>query len=61
MIRKKIKIEVLKQGLSVYKLSKLSGLQRTQLGNYLKDKADLTGESIEKLLKVLKLTVISSV
>ena len=57
MLRKKIKSEALKQGLSVYKLAKLSGLQITQLNNYLKDKADLTGESIEKLLKVLKLTV----
>lgn len=53
MLREKIKSEAQKQGLSVYKLAKLSGLQITQLNNYLKGLTDLKGENIEKLFKVL--------
>ena len=52
-IREKIKAEAQKQGLSVYKLAKLSGLQITQLNNYLKGKTDLKGENIDKILKAL--------
>ena len=55
MIREKIKTEAQKQGLSVYKLAKLSGLQITQLNNYLKGKTDLSGSNIEKLFKVLNI------
>jgi transcriptional regulator with XRE-family HTH domain len=54
-LRTKIKTEAQKQELSVYKLAKLSGLQITQLNNYLKGLTDLKGENIEKLLKVLNL------
>ena len=57
MIREKIKTEALKQGLTVYKLANLSGLQITQLNNYLKGLNDLQGENIHKLLKVLKLAI----
>lgn len=52
-IRKKIKTEASKQGLSVYKLAKLSGLQVTQLGKYLKGESDIGSDNASKLLKVL--------
>ena len=62
MIREKIKTEALKQGfqnsdetINVYKLAKQSGLQRTQLNNYLKGETDLKGENIEKLFKVMNI------
>ena len=55
MLREKIKIETSKQGVSIYKLAKLSGLQITQLNNYLKGLNDLQGENIDKLLKVLNI------
>ena len=55
MLRHKIKTEVLKQSISVYKLAKLSGLQITQINNYLKGLNDLQGESIDKLLKALNI------
>ena len=55
MIRDKIKTEVQKQSISVYKLSKLSGLQITQINNYLKGLNDLQGENIDKLLKSLNI------
>ncbi|MCP4665254.1 MAG: helix-turn-helix transcriptional regulator [Deltaproteobacteria bacterium] len=54
MLREKIKTEAQKQGLTVYKLAKLSGLQITQLNNYLKGLTDLQGENIDKILNVLK-------
>jgi len=55
MLREKIKIETSKQGVSIYKLAKLSGLQITQIGNYIKGLNDLQGESIDKLLKALNI------
>ena len=62
MIRKKIKAEALKQGfrksdgtINVYELAKLSGLQRKQLGDYLKEKTDFGGKNIEKLFRVLSI------
>lgn len=56
-LRLKIKTEAQNQGLSVYKLSKLSGLQITQLNNYLKGLTDLKGENIDKLLKALNVVL----
>ena len=61
MLRKKIKAEALKQGLSVYKLAKESNLQITQLNNYLKGLNDLQGENIDKLLKVLNIGLYNAV
>ena len=55
MLREKVKTETSKQGVSVYKLAKLTGLQITQLNNYLKGLNDLQGENIGKLLKVLNI------
>lgn len=60
-LRTKITVEAQKQGFSVYKLAKLSGLQRTQLGKYLKGESDLKGESIEKLLKELNVVLCACV
>lgn len=59
MLRDKIITERLKQSLSVYKLAKLSSLQRTQLSNYLKGVNDLQGENIDKLLKALKIELLT--
>lgn len=53
MIRQKIKTEAQKQGFSVYRLAKLSGLQITQLGKYLKGESDIGTEKASKLLEVL--------
>lgn len=61
MFKEKIKTEASKQGLSVYKLSKLSGLQITQLNNYLKGLTDLKSENVEKLFKVLNIGLCSCV
>lgn len=62
MIRTKIKKEALKQGfqkkdgtINVYELAKQSGLQRKQLGDYIKDKTDLGSKNIEKVFKVLNI------
>jgi len=62
MIREKIKKEALKQGfqkkdgtINVYELAKQAGLQRKQLGDYLKAKTDFGGKNIEKLFKVLNI------
>jgi transcriptional regulator with XRE-family HTH domain len=55
MLREKIKTETSKQGVSVYKLAKLTGLQITQIGNYLKGLNDLQGENIDKVLKALNI------
>ena len=62
MLREKIKTEALKKGfrkpdgtINIYELSKQSGLQITQLNNYLKGKTDLSGSNIEKLFKVLSI------
>ena len=62
MFRTKIKTEALKQGfrksdgtINIYELAKQSGLQITQLNNYLKGKTDLSGSNIEKLFKVLNI------
>ena len=60
MLRQKIKTEAQKQGLSVYKLAKLSGLQITQLNKYLKGETDLKGENIEKLLNTLAIKIITN-
>jgi transcriptional regulator with XRE-family HTH domain len=57
MLREKIKAEFNRQNLTVYKLAKLSGLQITQINNYLKGINDLQGENIDKLLKCLKLII----
>ncbi len=61
MIRTKIKAEAQDQGLSVYKLAKLSGLQITQLNGFLKGLKALNSDNIEKLFEVLKLEVKSCV
>lgn len=62
MFRQKIKTEALKQGfrkpdgtINVYELAKQSGLQITQLNNYLKGETDLKGCNIEKLFEVLSI------
>jgi transcriptional regulator with XRE-family HTH domain len=62
MLREKIKKEALKQGfqnekekINIYQLAKASGLQQTQLKNYLNGSNDLQGENIEKLFKVLNI------
>ena len=57
MLREKIKQEASAQGLSVYKLAKASNLQITQLNNYLKGLNDLQGENIDKILKVLNISL----
>jgi len=57
MLRERINKERLAQGLSYYQLAKESGLQRTQLTRYLRGETDILSESIERLLKVLKLDV----
>jgi transcriptional regulator with XRE-family HTH domain len=53
MLRKKIKAEVLSQGLSIYRLSQMSGLQITQINDFLKGKTNPTVETIERLLEAL--------
>lgn len=53
MLREKIIKEISKQGLTVYRLSKLTGISITQVNNYLKGKYDMTGCNIDKLLKAL--------
>ena len=62
MIRTKIKTEALKQGfqksdgtINVYELAKQSGLQRKQLGDYLKGKTGFGDKNIEKLFKLLSI------
>jgi transcriptional regulator with XRE-family HTH domain len=55
MLRDKINNERIKHKITVYQLSKDSGLQRTQLMRYLKCETDLKGENIDKLLKVLNI------
>lgn len=64
MLREKIKTEALKHGfqkkdrtINVYELAKQSGLQRKQLGDYLKGKTDFGGRNIEKLLKLFKINI----
>lgn len=61
MLRELIKKEREKLNISIYRLAKDTGLQKTQIGNYLKGKADLYGENIDKILKVLRLEVISTI
>ena len=61
MIREKINTERLKQSFSVYKLAKLSGLQITQLNQFLKGFKTLNSDNIEKLFEVLNLEVNSCV
>lgn len=53
MIRKLIQSEVLKQGLSIYRLSQMSGVQETSIKRFLDEKKTLTVESIEKILDAL--------
>ncbi len=57
MLRKTIKAEALKQGFSVYRLAKETNLQRTQISRYFKNEKDLNGESIDKLLTVLRISL----
>jgi len=56
-LREKIKAEALRQGFSVYRLAKESKLQITQLNNFLKGLSDLQSENIDKLLKVLGISL----
>ena len=55
MLREKINNERIKHKITVYQLSKDSGLQRTQLMRYLRAETDLKGENIDKLLEVLNI------
>jgi hypothetical protein len=62
MIRTKIKKEALKRGfqkldktINVYELAKQSGLQRKQLGDYLKGETGFGDKNIEKLFKLLSI------
>lgn len=60
MLRDIIETERLKQSLSVYKLAKLTELQRTELGNFLKGKTQLGSDKVDKLLKTLKLNIMNN-
>jgi len=57
MLINKIETERLKQGLSVYKLAKLSDMQTTELNNFLKGLKQIGSNKVEKLLEVLKLKI----
>lgn len=54
MLREIIRYNIHKQNISYYKLAKLTGLQITQIKNYVIGKTDLLGGNIEKLFKALK-------
>ena len=54
MLRKIIRYHIEQQNVSYYRLSKITGLQATQIKNYVIGKTDLLGGNIEKLFKALK-------
>ena len=58
MIREIIKQEKEKKGYSIYMLAKLSGLQPTQVANYLKGRNDMTGSNLQKIFEVLGIRLI---